>query len=145
MSCALVNGVRLAKLEESDLGFEAGSVFARHLVGTAHRPEWCRERATRGVLERLSGFEGGLFAHNPGAVDFFGFPGCVENQPISIDQFDTVFGFIGDGDRIKEEPLALLRRGVLFGVARANAHANALGHGFGSRMAGVMFTHTRLS
>ena len=106
---ALVNGVGLPKLKQTHLGLESRSILSAHLVSSTHgakrRGEWTAGR----VLERLSRPECGLLPDDARTVHLFRLSRGVEDQPVAIEQFDALFGFVGDGDRVEKEPLTLLR------------------------------------
>jgi len=139
----LVNGSGLDQLEETRLRFELCSVSALHVETSRHRSKGCRKRAARGVFEGLSGLEGGLFAHDAGAVDFFGVARAVDDRPMAIEELDGRVALIGNADRVEKEPatgrwIAVLRR-----IVRANSNADAGRFSLGECFERIVFGHGR--
>ena len=132
---------RLHELEERDLGLERGAIRALHFEGTRHRSEGCGERTARGVLECLAGLEYGLFSDDPRSVHFLGMSRAVNDRPMPVEELDSGLPFIGDTDRVEEEPAAGRWIAVCSGEISHDIDAHALGDGGRRRLEGFGITH----
>lgn len=121
---------RLDQLEECGLRFEVSSVGALHIEASCHRAKWGRQRAARGVFEGLAGSEGRLLSDDARAVNLFGMTGTVDDRPMAIEQLDGRVTFVGDANRIEEEPSACLGVAVFGRILCANPNAYASGFSF---------------
>lgn len=139
----LVNGTRLDELEDRGLRFELRSIGALHVKTPSHRAEGRWEWAARSVFEGLARLERRLFAHDAGAVDFFGMAGAVDDRPMAIEKLNGGVAFVGDVDRVEEEPSTRLGVAVLWRIAGANPDANAAGFCFGRGFEKIRLGHAR--
>lgn len=133
----------LHQLEERDLGFESGAVGALHVEDAGHGSEGGGEWTAGRVLEGLTRLEDRLFADDTRPVDFFRVARTVYDRPMPIEKLHRRLAFVGDADRIQEEPTTRGGGAVLVGESRANLHTHTLRHGVGGRFEEVGVTHER--
>jgi len=149
MSCRrnqrLVDRAGADQLEERDLGFEPGPVPAHHLEGPGHRAEGRRQGTARSVLEALTRLEHGLLADDAGTVDLLDVTRAVDDRPVAVDELDSRIGFVGDRNRVEEEPATGRRAAVLGRIACADLDADAAGHRLRARFEEVEIAHIKNS
>jgi len=131
----------LHELEERDFGLESRAIRTLHFEDTRHRSEGCGEGAAGGVFECLARREDGLLPDDTGSVDFFGMSGAVDDRPMSVEELDRGLPFVGDTDRVEEEPATGRRVAVCRREVGHHIHSHALGHGARSRLEGFGITH----
>lgn len=119
-----------AQDEGRDLDLEALPVRCRHLVVTMHRSERCAQWTPRRVLERVTGFEHGLFADDSSALHDFDFAFGVGDDPRSIQQLHGARAFIRDADGVRIEPATLLDVTVIGAKLGLDANADPTGASF---------------
>ena len=95
---------RLPQTERPDLGIEAFAVLDGHLIAATHLAKRRRKWTTRGVFKGFARIEVGLLAHHTGTAHFVHLTGPVGDQPASADQLHRHRTFVGDPDRVEEEP-----------------------------------------
>ncbi len=101
-------------------------VLGHKKVTAVHGAIGRMQAATAAVLKRLSGAQQGLLAHHPQALDFFGAPGLILNDPMPGNQLSGHRACIGHRDGVSESEDFLKRVALVCHVLRQHVNLNGL-------------------
>jgi len=108
-----MKGAGFAEREGRNIGEKALAVFQGHLVRALHRPEWCLERAARGVFEAFALTQHRLVSDNARTTHLLHIPRSVGDHPMPVEKLHRFGTLIDDSDRVQKEPLPVDRVGVI--------------------------------
>src|SRR5690606_9970700 len=119
--------MRTIEGEGRNLDPESLAVVFLHFIATFHDAAWRRKGAAAGVAKAAAGRQHRLLANHARARDFLYRASGVRDPPIAIEQLHPLCAMILDLDVISPDKMAVLRRGLLFQVARLDRDLDGAG------------------